>query len=148
LKVTDALAGLASVFLDTSPVIYYVQGDQRYLNVIKVIFDQIDASTLMSVTSPVTLAECLVLPYRTNQVGVQQAFINQVVGGNSTIFTEIDQQIAERAAELRARHNIGLLDALQFAVALKANCDAFVTNDTILKRVTEIKVIVVDDLEI
>ena len=55
--------------------------------------------------------------------------------------------MGEHAAKLRARHNLALADALQFAVALAANCQAFLTNDKRLKRVSELSVLVVDELE-
>jgi hypothetical protein len=44
--------------------------------------------------------------------------------------------VAERAAELRARYNLRTPDALQVATALVRRCEAFLTNDARLKRVT------------
>jgi predicted nucleic acid-binding protein len=54
--------------------------------------------------------------------------------------------MAERAAELRASYGMRLPDALQIAAALGERCDAFLTNDRRLARVTEIRVLVLDDL--
>lgn len=62
-------------------------------------------------------------------------------------FRMIDATIAEKAAEFRARYNLSLTDAYQMAVALSAGCDAFLTNDARLKRVVEVNVLVLDDLE-
>lgn len=45
-------------------------------------------------------------------------------------------------------YNLQLPDALQVAIALTSNCDAFLTNDVTLKRVTELKIIVVRELEL
>jgi predicted nucleic acid-binding protein len=42
---------------------------------------------------------------------------------------------------------LSLPDALQAAVALVAGCDAFLTNDAVLKRVTELRVITLDEVE-
>jgi predicted nucleic acid-binding protein len=39
-------------------------------------------------------------------------------------------------------------DALHVATAIDAGCDAFLTNDTGIKRVHEIAVLVLDDLEL
>ncbi len=55
---------------------------------------------------------------------------------------------AERAAALRARYHLRLPDALQIAVALEAGCEAFLTNDRALKRVAELRVLVLDELEL
>jgi predicted nucleic acid-binding protein len=60
----------------------------------------------------------------------------------------LDTALLLRAAELRARYNLTLTDAFQVACALDADCEAFLTNDFGLKRVTEIQIIVLDALEI
>jgi predicted nucleic acid-binding protein len=46
---------------------------------------------------------------------------------------------------LRARYNLRTPDALQVATALVRRCEAFLTNDARLKRVTEIRVLTLDD---
>jgi len=60
----------------------------------------------------------------------------------------LDQPIAEHAADLRARYNLQTPDALQIAAALRDGCQAFLTNDLRLKRVTELRVLVLDELEL
>ena len=60
----------------------------------------------------------------------------------------IDEQIARRAAHLRAQYNLKTPDALHVATALETGCQAFLTNDMGLKRVSEIRVLVLDELEI
>jgi predicted nucleic acid-binding protein len=52
------------------------------------------------------------------------------------------------AAELRARYNLRTPDALHIACAIDTGCDAFLTNDTGIKRVNEIRILVLDDLEL
>jgi predicted nucleic acid-binding protein len=58
-----------------------------------------------------------------------------------------DQQIEEGAARLRAKYNLRLPDALQMAAAISSGCDAFLTNNAQLERVTESKVLVIDALQ-
>lgn len=60
-------------------------------------------------------------------------------------FYPLDDIVAEKAAELRARHNLTLTDALQIAVAIQTGCDAFITNAMDLKRVSEIPVVVISE---
>ncbi|MBN1487018.1 MAG: type II toxin-antitoxin system VapC family toxin [Anaerolineae bacterium] len=131
------------VFLDTAPIIYFVEKHLRYFDVVRSIFEEIDAHNLETVTSPITLAECLVHPYRVGHMDAVYYFTNLLV--NQTNFVEIDQNVALRSAEIRAYYNLSLPDAIQFAVALYAGCDAFLTNDIALKRVTELKVIVLNE---
>jgi len=60
----------------------------------------------------------------------------------------IDSETAKVAADLRARYNLRTPDALQLATAIKAGCDAFLTNDATLKKVTELKVLVLSELQL
>ena len=62
-------------------------------------------------------------------------------------FAGIDQTLALQAAQIRARYNLQLPDAFQIAVALAAGCEAFLTNDVIFRRVTELQVLVLDDFD-
>jgi predicted nucleic acid-binding protein len=49
---------------------------------------------------------------------------------------------------LRAKYNLSLTDAFQVSNALFANCEAILTNDQMLRRVSEIRILILDDLEI
>lgn len=147
MKVADALRQAARLFLDTAPVIYYVERHPRYAAVVDDIFDRFDTGALAAVTSPVTLAECLVVPCRLGQASVRQGFVDLIVHGPSGTFVSLGETVACRAAELRAAYGVSLTDALQIAAALAASCDAFLTNDTGLKRVRELPILIVDELE-
>ena len=59
---------------------------------------------------------------------------------------EITLGIAERAGRLRGRYkDIKAIDAIQIASAIDVGADAFLTNDKKLKKVEEIKVLVLKD---
>lgn len=134
------------LFLDTAPVIYYVEEHPQYIALVDKVFERVDKGLIKAVTSAVTLAECLVIPYRASNVSLQQAFLDTLTRSRHTSFAVIDRQTGERAAQLRARYNLRLADAFQFAVALNSGCDTFLTNDNDLKRVTELKVVVLKEL--
>ena len=146
MTLADALAGVSLLFLDTAPVIYQVEQNPAYSALAGAVFREIDAGRVGAVTSPVTLAECLVHPYKLAEVARMQAFTALITVGRNTQFVAFDQVIAQKAAELRARYNLLLPDAFQAATALVAGCDAFLSNDRGLQRVTELKVLVLDDL--
>ena len=44
--------------------------------------------------------------------------------------------------------NLRTPDALQLSAVVEINCQAFLTNDTQLKRVTELRVLILDELEL
>jgi predicted nucleic acid-binding protein len=145
-NVEESLQGVTRIFLDTAPVIYFVERNLQYLATVRKVFNQIEDGSLMAVTSPVTLAECLVSPYRLGQPQLEQDFLDTIVYGNNTIFVPINNpHLAIEAAKIRARYNLQLPDAFQIAVALAAECEAFFTNDISFKRITELRVLVLND---
>lgn len=52
------------VFLDTAPVIYFVEAHPRYAPVLDSLFDHADRGLVEVVVSSVTVAECLVGAWR------------------------------------------------------------------------------------
>lgn len=91
------------------------------------------------------MTELLVHPYRANDV----ASINNLFGLLSTYpnleWIAPHLEIASRAAELRAQYRLRPPDALQAATALHANATAFLTNDSVFCRVTNLEVLILDE---
>lgn len=143
----ENLQGIARLFLDTAPVVYYVEQNPTYFATAQSVFNRIEAGALTAVTSPVTLAECLIHPYRLGLTQLQENFFRVVTGAEHTVFQPIDAAVGQQAAVLRAKYKLTLTDALQVAAALVANCEAFLTNDHALQRVTELRIIVLADLQ-
>lgn len=144
--VTAFLKDVKRLFLDTAPLIYYVEKHPQYQRILKPVFNRIDKGLITAITSPIALAECLIHPYRLGLVDLQKDFIDLIVSGRNTVFVTIDHVISQKAAQLRASYNLSLADAFQVATALSAGCDTFLTNDLEIKQVTEIKVLVLSDM--
>ncbi len=147
MNLAKQLGKVKQIFLDTAPVIYFVEKNPDFALKAQEIFSRLDDGKLMAVVSPITLAECLVLPYKQENPDVAQIFTDLLVNSESVLFYPIDEITADKAADLRARYNLTLTDALQLAVAIQAECDAFLTNDIDLKRVKEISIIVISEAE-
>jgi predicted nucleic acid-binding protein len=147
MRLSALLKDISRIYLDTAPVVYYVEENERYTECVDLVFSLIDAGDLNAIASPITLAECLVMPYQKGQKRLAEAFTALLLQSNSVQFVPLDQWIADKAAQVRARYNLTLPDALQIATALVAGCDAFLTNDITLKRVAELNVIVLDECE-
>ena len=145
-QLLNTLHGVRLVFLDTAPVIYYVEGNPQYTNFVRDVFLRIESGETYAVTSPVTLAECIVHPIKHNRPDLVQRYTNVILRGRNTQFVDTNSAIAESTAQIRAGYSLALADAMQIATALVAGCDGFLTNDIRLKRVSEIRVIVIDEL--
>lgn len=148
MKLDDALAGVARLGLDTAPIIYYIEAHPRYEALVEHIFDLIARGSVTGVTSAITLTEVLVQPFLHNNTQLQQEYRDLLLHSDHFEVTSIDMNIAERAADLRARYGLRTPDALQIAAALLSGCQAFLTNDTKLGRVVELRILVLENLEL
>ncbi|PSB24027.1 type II toxin-antitoxin system VapC family toxin [Stenomitos frigidus] len=148
MKLEAAFQQVNRLFLDSTPVIYYVDANPNYSAIMDGIFDFIESAQIRVVTSPVTLAECLVLPIRQNDLFQQRLFVDIITAQDTADFVNITSAIARNAAEVRAKYNLKLPDAFQMATALEEGCEALLTNDDQLKQVTELRVLVISELEV
>jgi predicted nucleic acid-binding protein len=147
MKIAAALANVRELFLDTAPIIYHVEGNLAYQPLTDQVFQNIQAGTISAVTSSVTLSECLVHPYRRGDMALAQKFRNVITAGVNTRYVGVDA-VAERSAEIRAHYNLKLADSFQVAAAVAAGCDAFLTNDSDLKRVCGIAILAPEGLAV
>jgi predicted nucleic acid-binding protein len=108
----------------------------------------VDAGAFLAFSSVITLTEVLTQPRRAGNVVLVAAYRRLLLNSKNHALVHINVEVAEKAAELRAAHNLKTPDALQVAAAIIAGCDAFLTNDARLSRVTELRVLVLDDLEV
>src|SRR5436305_2695767 len=119
-----ARLGPILLFLDTAPVIYFVDRNPAYVAVADDIFQRIDSGLLQGATSPVTLAECLIMPVRLGLIQPQQDFADVLVQGANMTFVPLNAAIARNTAQLRVKYNLCLADAFQVAAALAGGCGA------------------------
>jgi hypothetical protein len=63
-KLDEALAGVARLGLDTSPVIYFVEAHSRYDPVVTEVFRLVANGAIVGYTSVITLTEVLIQPLR------------------------------------------------------------------------------------
>lgn len=146
-NIAETLAGERLLGMDTAPFIYFVEEDPRYDTRVTPVFQRIADGSLIGVTSIITLVEVLVQPYALGASHLISEYRDLLLNSAGLRTIEIDADIAERAAELRARYRLRTPDALQLAAALSAGCQAFLTNDHNLARVAELRVLTLDELE-
>ncbi len=108
---------------------------------------RVDAGIVSGVASVVTLTEVLTKPMQIGNQRLERDYRSLLLHSRHVSLVAVDTTIAKRAADLRARWGIRTPDALQIATAVESDCQAFLTNDHRLRRVTDIQVFALDDLE-
>lgn len=143
---TEALERVDRLCIDSAPVIYFIEQHPRYIELLDIVFQRIAAGAMIGVSSVITVTEVLTLPMKKGDARLQNGYIDLLLHAAGFMTVPIGSGVAIRAAALRARHAIRTPDALQLACAIEHGCHAFLTNDRGLRIVSEIRVIVLEDL--
>jgi len=146
MRMAEALDGVASILIDSAPAIYHLEHHPRYVSLLDSFFRMRQDRGILIITSPVTLAECLVAPVRLGLVELASSYRGLLLGGENTTFRTIGKHEGALAAQVRAQHGLRLPDAFQVAVARSAGCQAILTNDSVFRRVTQPRAIILSDL--
>jgi predicted nucleic acid-binding protein len=144
LGLVDELKGLR-VCIDTAPIIYFIEKHDRYLNVLRPLFAEIDAANIEAITSTITLLEVLVQPLRSKNEGLAKRYRDILLYSEGLTTFEVLHEVSEMASRLRARYSIKTPDAIQIAVGILYGANRFLTNDPALKKVSDISVLVLEE---
>ena len=139
------LENVSTVALDTAALIYYVEAHPTYCSLVEPIIEAIDKTDVTGITSTITLLEVLVLPLREGDSVLAREYRSILLHSNLRLVS-LTHNIAERAAEIRARHNLRTPDSIQVATAILNNADILIANDKKWKRITEVNVVILDEI--
>ncbi len=141
----DAIGNARAVFLDTAPIIYFIEEHPQFLSVVLPLMRAIARAECRAVSTLITLVEVLTKPLALEQYELAAKYRSLLTSSPGLYLVPLDARIAEDAARIRARHGYRLPDALQLASAVAAGAEAFVTNDVGLKAFKELPVFAVRD---
>lgn len=148
MKLPDALRGLRQLAFDTSALIYFIERHPAYFDRMLFVMRYVDEGLIDGVSASLALTEVLVQPIRKGDQALVVRYETVLTKSRSFRLEPLTTATARRAADLRAAYNLTTPDALHVATALESHCDAFLTNDQGMKRVTELRVLVLDELEL
>ena len=132
--------------IDTAVFIYQVEENPAYVALTQRIFEWLERPHGSGVTSTITMAELLVHPYRDGDEEAADSFYALLSNYPNLEWVAPSMPIVDRAAQLRARHNLRTPDAIQAATALNQKASGFISNDSAFRKVTEIDVLVLAEL--
>ena len=141
----EPLAG-GKVAIDSAPLIYFIEEHPRYLPALIPFFELVDAGNLTCIASVVAITEVLVHPLRQGRADLAAMYREILVDSQTIITYPINADIAERAAVIRAAHNVRTPDAFHLATAIGAEASIFLTNDMAVPTIPGISIILLDDV--
>ena len=136
------------VFLDTAPLIYFLDEDVNFGEKTKSILEEILSTGKTLTSSVITCEEYLIYPYRSgNQEKIDVFFEFSDACGVDLV--PISLEIAKQAAKIKAEYeDFKTMDSLQLAAAVHTGCDLFLTNDKQLRNFNELRCVTVEDWEL
>ena len=132
------------IALDTMIFIYAFEEHSVYLPLVQPFFREVEKGRIKTVTSTITLAECLVQPFRAKALELAARYKILFRDFPHLSVIPVSNEIAEKAAWLRAQYKLKTPDAIQLATAFVTDSQVFLTNDEAQPRIEGIRVLVID----
>jgi predicted nucleic acid-binding protein len=133
------------VFLDTAPIVYYIEEHPRLGKLVEPLIEAIDDGQKRGLSSHLTILEVLIRPYRVGQVAIANRYRDLLLRGSLQI-VPFAPDVADEAAQIRAQYrHIRTPDAIQLASAKISGADLFVTNDRRLRAFSDLEVLILRD---
>lgn len=132
--------------IDTMIFIYHFEDHPQYSHITERIFDAIEHGKYKAVTSVITLIEILVKAKRDGNLTAAKDYKDLLLTFPNLKIFDLDLKISDVASDLRARYAIKTPDAIQIATAVCGGSKSFITNDESLKKVEEVRVLLLDEI--
>jgi predicted nucleic acid-binding protein len=128
-----------AIFLDTNVVIYLIEWTPQFG---RLAANRIESLLLQGerlVVSDLVRMECRVRPLRMNDATTLAAFDAYFASAEVDV-APVTPSVCDRAAAIRAAHNLRPMDSLHLAAALEHGCQRFLTHDMRLAAFSQINI--------
>ena len=143
---SDELRQVNTIFIDTAPIIYFIEANPQFGSLAKEVVDSFQTERVSAFTSVITLTEVLSKPLENKDEELAGKFAEFLEHGKNLGLVEISASVAKNAGKLRGHYpHLRTIDAIHISAASEAAADVFVTNDRSLKQIGEIKVLILSD---
>ena len=146
MSILDAISPGGTAALDTVVWIYEFEIHQVFGPVTNVLFrDGFGTGRFRAACSLLVLGELLVQPLARGRLDLADQYRQIITSGPDLTVWEVSRDIIETAASLRAQYGVKMLDALHVASAVVQSADCFITNDQGLRRIQEVRIVILSD---
>jgi predicted nucleic acid-binding protein len=135
----------ALVYVDTAVLIYSVEANPNYREILRPLWLKLKASELEVISSELSLMEVLIVPLRNNDTALVNDYEQLMLEGDIQLIP-ISQTILKEAARLRATTNLRTPDAIHAATAMNTGCTLFLSNDRGFRAIPNLSAIILQDV--
>jgi predicted nucleic acid-binding protein len=133
----EKLPQQALLLIDSAPIIYVLEGRAKLADRFRPLFAAHAEGQFRFAVTTITVAEVLTGPLQAGDEELAQRYRSVL---ESWQIVDLNLQIAETAARLRATLKLELPDAVQAASAVAINADALITHDRDFSRLASLRV--------
>jgi len=133
----ESLPENALLLIDSAPIIYMLEGRAKLADRFRPLFAAHAEGRLRFAVTTITVAEVMTGPLQAGDEELAQRYRAVL---QSWQVVDLNLQIAETAARLRATLRLKLPDAVQAASAVAISADALVTHDRDFSRLASLRV--------
>ena len=133
------------VYVDTNIIIYLIEGLSEYEKPLGEIRELLETSQLHPITSELSLAECLVQPFKTNATEAVSLYRTFLEDSGCFDLLQIHKEVLVQAAYITAETKMKLPDAIHVATAITTNCNLFLTNDKNIRTPRNMEIVLLSD---
>ena len=133
------------VYVDTNIIIYLIEGLSEYEKPLGEIRELLETSQLHPITSELSLAECLVQPFKTNATEAVSLYRTFLEDSGCFDLLQIHKEVLVQAAYITAETKMKLPDAIHVATAITTNCNLFLTNDKNIRTPSNMEIVLLSD---
>ena len=148
MQITDFISQVKLIGLDSVMLIYLIEQNKSYYKRIHAIAAHITQGDIQAICSSLVVTEVLIHPFRNADQHLISQYEMILRHSRNIQLISLTPDIAHLSAQLRAKYNLKTPDAIHVATAIHSGCDTFLTNDLGIRRVQEINIAILDELEI
>ncbi len=134
------------MFIDTSPIIYYFEENEKYIGRLGELFDSVYANDVQIVTSMITYIELISYPVKLGNSQLAAKYREYLTNSDAISIYPLNIIASEAAVKYRVNYGLKTPDAIQLGIAECCGADFVITNDSSWKRVKELNVTTMDEL--
>lgn len=145
IKFFSKIGSDSKIAFDTMCFIYHFEANPTYKKVATAAFEEAFTKDLKLITSTITLTELSGYASFVGENPQPRLYRSLLENVPNLNLIEVNLDLAEMAGDLKGRYNLKSADAIQLAMAVREGAAVFLTNDKKLKKVKEVKVLLLSD---
>lgn len=134
------------IFIDTSPIIYYFEENEKYIGRLAKLFDSVYANDVQIVTSMITYIELISYPVKLGNSQLAAKYRDYLTNSDTISLYPLNIMASEAAVKYRVNYGLRTPDSIQLGTAECCGADYVITNDKAWKKIKELNIINIDDL--